>query len=155
MADSPPKQSDAGFEHTDVSSRGIVIAGAGVFAGLWITAGLLYFFYAALAQHREHVSPPVLPLEEHGYVVPPAPRLQRSPREEMKEMNEYEDWELSHYHWLDQKQGIVAIPIDKAIDMIASHGIPPATGTPNPTNTPPQEGTRETGFRGKVEPEAR
>ena len=150
-----PEHPDIKFEHTDITSRNIMLIGLSVLVGVWITAGLLYFFYSVLAHHREHVSPPVLPIEAHVYAVPPAPRLQRSPRLNMKEMNRYEDWELNHYHWIDQPKGVVAITIDKAIDMVAARGIPPAIGAPNATNTPPQEGTRETGFRGKVEPEAR
>lgn len=155
MATSTPEHPEIRFEHADVSSRPTLLIGFGVLVGIWITAGLLYLFYAGLAHHRERVSPPALPIAAHGSVVPPAPRLQRSPRLDMKEMNRYEDWELSHYHWLDEQRGVMAIPIGKAIDMLAARGIPPATGTPNLSNTPPQEGARETGFRGKVEPEAR
>ncbi len=155
MTTKTPEHSEVQFERSDISSRGTFITGLSILVGLWITTGLLYFFYSGLAKHREHVSSPTLPIEAHGYVVPPAPRLQQSPRLDMKRMNRYEDWELSHYHWLDRQQGIVAIPIDRAIDMVASRGIPAATGAPNPTNTPPEDGTRETGFRGKVEPEAR
>lgn len=155
MATGTPQHSDTEFEHSDISSRATFLTGLGVLVGIWISAGLLYFFYSTLAHHREQVSSPTLPIEAHGYVEPPAPRLQRSPRLDMEDMNRYEDWELSHYHWLDQKRGIVAIPIDKAIDIVADQGIPPATGAANPTNTPPQDGTRDTGFRGKVEPEAR
>ncbi len=150
-----PEHPHVHFEHSDVSQRGVIVTVLGVLAGLWISAGLLYFFYAGLAHHRKKVSAPTLPIEAHGYVEPPPPRLQRSPRSDMKEMNRYEDWELSHYHWVDRKNGIVAIPIEKAIDLVASQGIPATNGVANPTNTPPQEGTRETGFEGKVEPEAR
>src|SRR5947209_905772 len=155
MAISRPEHAQIRFEHADVSSRPTLLTGFGVLVGVWIATGLLYFYYAGLAHHRERVSPPVLPIEAHGSVIPPAPRLQRSPGEDMKEMNRYEDWELSHYHWLDESRGVVAIPIGTAIDVLAARGIPPATGAPNPSNTAPQEGARETGFRGKVEPEAR
>ena len=155
MAISRPEHAQIRFEHADVSSRPTLLIGFGVLVGVWIATGLLYFYYAGLAHHRERVSPPVLPIEAHGSVIPPAPRLQRSPGEDMKEMNRYEDWELSHYHWLDESRGVVAIPIGTAIDVLAARGIPPATGAPNPSNTAPHEGARETGFRGKVGPEAR
>jgi hypothetical protein len=88
-------------------------------------------------------------------VVPPEPRLQRSPREDLKKFREHENWELTHYHWLDKSHGIVAIPIEDAIRIVGQRGIPPAKTPPNVTLTPPQEGTRETGFEGKVEPEPR
>ena len=154
MAVQTPEHSRVHFEHSDVSERRVILIGFGVLAVLWISAGLLYLFYAGLARYREKVSSPTLPIEAHGYVQPPSPRLQRSPRADMKEMNRYEDWELSHYHWVDKKNSVVAIPIDKAIEIVASQGISSANGVAN-ENTPPQEGTRETGFEGKVEPEAR
>ncbi len=44
------------------------------------------------------------------------------PYEELQVLRAREDNVLSHYGWQDQKNGIVHIPIDKAMDMVAQQG---------------------------------
>ncbi len=151
----PPRHEDTAFERSDVNWKGVLLTGAGVFAVLWIATGVLFFVFTGLKAYRASVSPPPLPYEAHGDVQPPEPRLQRSPREDFKQYTERLNWEQQHYRWLDKQHGVVSIPIEQAIETLAKRGIPAATGAPNPTNTPPAEGTRETGFSGKVEPEPR
>lgn len=150
-----PKHSGIRFERTDLNGKNVFFIGAGVLAGLWISAGLLYFVFAGLRHYREEVGGAPLPIQLHGNPLPPEPRLQRSPQMDLKRFEAREDWELTHYHWLDKGHGVVAIPIDQAIQMTAEQGIPPANGAPNPTMTPPAAGMRDTGFEGKVEPEPR
>lgn len=155
MPEETPKHTDIRFERTDLDGKNVFLTGAAVLVGLWISAGLLYFVFTGLRHYREDVGGVPLPIERHGNPLPPEPRLQRSPRMDLKQYQGHEDWELTHYHWLDKSQGIVAIPIEQAIQMTAQRGIPPANGAPNPTMTPPAEGMRDTGFEGKVEPEPR
>ena len=69
--------------------------------------------------------------------LPPEPRLQVRPWEELQVLRAHEDDVLGHYGWQDQKNGIVHIPIDKAMDMVAQQGpyggkleaVKPAAGT--------------------------
>ncbi len=141
------------FEPSDISGRGTLITGVAVLVGMWIAVSLLYFFFAFLVHHRAKVSPPPLPVEAHGNPLPPEPRLQESPRQDLKAMRAREDWELNHYFWVDQKKGTVAIPIERAMDILAAQGIPPQKQPPNLVLSQPQAGTRQTGFEGKVAPE--
>lgn len=150
-----PQHEKIRFEPSDISWRPTLIAGICVIVGAWLSAGLLFFYFTALKNYRASFSPSPLPFEAHGDVLPPAPRLQRSDRLDLKAYIERQDWELSHYHWIDKDKSIVAIPIEKAIEIVAQRGLPPTNGAANPTNTPPVDGTRETGFEGKVEPEPR
>jgi hypothetical protein len=144
---------DVRSESSDVRYRGVLIGGAGLLVGMWLATGLLYFYFAYLKDHRAAVSPPPLPIAEHGAPLPPEPRLQGSPAQDLITFRAKEDWELTHYYWLDKNKGVVAIPIEQAIEMTAQRGIPPQKTPPNPTLTPPEDGTRLTGFEGKVEPE--
>jgi hypothetical protein len=70
-------------------------------------------------------------------------------------MRAREDWTLNHYSWIDKPGGIVAIPIDRAIQIVAQRGIPPQKAPANLKLSQPQAGTRLTGFEGKTEPEPR
>jgi hypothetical protein len=56
---------------------------------------------------------------------------------------------------VDKQKGIVALPIDRAIQIVAQRGIPPQKAPANLQLSQPQAGTRLTGFEGKVEPEPR
>lgn len=149
------RHEDIRFEPSDVSWRPTLLIGVCVIAGMWLLTGLLFFYFIALKDYRASVSPRPLAYEAHGEVTPPEPRLQASPHEDLKRYLERQNWELTHYHWVDRSKGVVAIPIEQAIEIIAKRGIPATNTPPNPTNTPPAEGTRDTGFSGTVEPEPR
>ncbi len=150
-----PRHHDIDFEHSELNARGAFLTGLGVIAGVWIITGLMFFFFSFLRHYKAEVSPPALPIAEHGNPLPPKPRLQESPARDLKALRAREDWEMNHYYWIDKGKGRVAMPIDQAMQIIAQRGIPPQNTSPNPTLTPPQAGSRTTGFEGKVEPEPR
>jgi hypothetical protein len=52
--------------------------------------------------------------------VPPAPRLQVHPSEELTALRSSEEQILNSYRWVDPKTGIVHIPIQKAMDEVVS-----------------------------------
>jgi len=62
--------------------------------------------------------------------LPPEPRLQDNAVQDLQRMRTAEDLTLSGYGWVDQKKGVVRIPIDRAIDLLAQRGLPvrPAHG---------------------------
>jgi hypothetical protein len=62
--------------------------------------------------------------------VPPEPRLQTSPREDLRALRAREEQMLSTYGWVDKPTGVVRIPIDEAIKLTVQRGLPvrPATG---------------------------
>ena len=79
--------------------------------------------------------------------LPPEPRLQgfrdekgyeAPPKIELKDMREDEDAILKGYGWVDPNKGMVRIPIDLAIDMVAKKGLP---------SKPTQAGTDNDGYR--------
>jgi hypothetical protein len=54
----------------------------------------------------------------------PEPRLQRTPVPDLRSIRAEEDKLLDSYAWVDQKQGIVRIPVALAIDVLAKRGLP-------------------------------
>jgi hypothetical protein len=150
-----PRNRETHFEHSDISARGVFITGILVLAGISVITGVLYFFFAYLVHERAESSPPPLPSEEHQNPMPPEPRLQESPRQDLKAMRTREDIELNSYSWVDKTKGTVTIPIERAIQILVQRGIPPQKASPNLPLSQPQAGTRETGFQEKVEPEPR
>jgi hypothetical protein len=54
----------------------------------------------------------------------PQPRLQRTPILDLRAIRAEEDQLLNSYAWVDQKQGVVRIPVSLAIDVLAKRGLP-------------------------------
>ena len=50
---------------------------------------------------------------------PPAPALQVSPLQEMRSMREREQRVLGSYGWVDRDKGVVRIPIERAMTLVA------------------------------------
>ena len=54
----------------------------------------------------------------------PTPQLQINDAAEMSEEIADENFKLTHYQWVDQDQGVVRIPIDKAMQLLLQRGLP-------------------------------
>jgi hypothetical protein len=52
------------------------------------------------------------------------PKLQVHGPQDLKEWRAAEDAVLNSYAWVDPDKGIVRIPIDRAIDLLAERGLP-------------------------------
>lgn len=152
---SEPINATVRYEHSDVNAFGVFITGAGVLAiGILLTV-LLYFYFTALARHRAAISPPPLPIEAHGDPIPPEPRLQVFPRRDLADQRVYETSVLNKYWWVDRDNGVVGLPIERAMRILADRGIPPQAAPPDLKLYPPHTGDRGVGFEDKVAPEPR
>lgn len=54
----------------------------------------------------------------------PSPRLQTDDVYDMSVMHGRENLYLNNYTWVDRTNGVVRIPVDRAIDIIAERGLP-------------------------------
>ena len=57
---------------------------------------------------------------------PPEPRLQRHAAQDMRDWRAGEERALHQYAWIDPDKGIVQIPVERAMDLIAQRGSPAA-----------------------------
>jgi hypothetical protein len=67
----------------------------------------------------------------------PAPRLQERPVQDIRTYLESQERVLNSYGWVDRQKGVVHIPIDRAMELIAERGLPPVTGPPTPVTDQP------------------
>jgi hypothetical protein len=59
----------------------------------------------------------------------PTPRLQMDDgNQDLADMHQREDLLLDHYTWVDKSQGVVRIPIDRAMELIVEKGLPVQPG---------------------------
>ena len=110
--------STGGHEPMDVAGRPVLAAAIGLAVVLLIVAGgqlLLLRYYAERATEREA---PAAPLAETR--TPPEPRLLVDPRSALLELRAEEDALLHGYGWVNREAGIVRIPIERAIDVLAA-----------------------------------
>jgi hypothetical protein len=112
-------------ETSDVSIAGIF--GFGV--GLLVTAAivhLLIFVLFRYFQSREDARVPAeYPLaRSRDDRVPPEPRLQTDPRQDLIDLRAKEDEWLGSYGWVDKNAGVVRIPIEVAMRLTLERGLP-------------------------------
>jgi hypothetical protein len=55
---------------------------------------------------------------------PPGPRLQTSARADLARFRAHEEQTLNSYGWIDRNKGLVRIPIERAMNLLAQRGLP-------------------------------
>src|SRR5580658_7051070 len=113
------------FEHRDVSFRALTKFAIGLIITTIFSAGLVLGMFQYLL-HREGGVPAsrIESPAQDARQLPPEPRLEVTPDIDLQEMRAAEDQVLNNYAWLDQQNGIVRLPIDRAIELIAQRGLP-------------------------------
>jgi hypothetical protein len=124
-----------GFETEDLSPAGIIF----FMLGLAVVGILIYFvvvgMYKFLDAYDKNHEPPVNPMVHATNEDPrfptkadalsfPEPRLEQNERGQLLSVVEQQDKILDSYDWVDQNNGIVRIPIDKAMELLAQRGLP-------------------------------
>jgi hypothetical protein len=140
-----------GYEVTDVSVRGIMV----FLTGLFISVGVFFVFCFGLGilinngikksdgapnkwnanstaqagKLKNMESNPAAEQQQLQQLTQtfPTPRLQADEgNEDLVNLHAREDLLLDHYSWVDQSQGKVRIPIERAMELIAQRGLPVA-----------------------------
>jgi len=112
-------------EQSDVNIRailgfglGLTIAAAFIHFAIWV----LFAFFSAREARRVEPDYPLAAGQEHR--LPPEPRLQVTPRQDLLEMRAEEDRILTTYGWVDKNAGVVRIPIEEAMKLMVQRGLP-------------------------------
>ena len=120
-----------GHETRDVSVRPIVLAGLGLLVVLLATSAGAWWLLAQYQAREARESPPASPLaREYGRSEPPAPRLQTDPLADLRALRAEEDARLTSYGWVDRDDGLVHIPIGRAVDLLAERAAAARAGRP-------------------------
>jgi hypothetical protein len=156
-----------GFEREDVSTTplfgfivGLVVTGVVVYYVIW---GIFHFMDAYERKHQQSKSPMVAMQPDTREANPartrlkivqefPEPRLEDNEVTEINDFRYQQDEALASYAWVDQSGGVVRIPIDQAMKLIAQRGLPTipkagiapaAEGVPAPAANPPGKGKKQ------------
>jgi hypothetical protein len=122
-ADERAAENGARYERSDVRLRAVLALGLGVAlivaasqVGLWF---LMQTYYEAAARRDSSL----IPLSGVDRI-PPPPRLQPQPIRDYAEFYREQQARLSTFGWRDRDQGIVHIPVGKAMDIVLERGLP-------------------------------
>lgn len=63
-------------------------------------------------------------------LLPPEPRLEIYPAQNFPALHATQEAGLNSYGWVDRQNGIVHIPVERAMELIAASNLPVAGGTP-------------------------
>ena len=125
-----PNGVDEGYERSDANPSGVVrwaIWLIAVLVVVFISMAGLFDFYGKVQSLGKPASP-----FQNARVLPPAPRLQVEPRAELHSYCAQQDKLLNSYGWADEHNGVVRIPIDRAMELTLQQGLPARTAAEIP-----------------------
>jgi hypothetical protein len=130
------------FEREDLTPKPILLFLLGLIVACVVVAvGLrvMYHYFDAYENNHEPAQNPLAQqavsntrtVSQGDIMKFPQPRLETDERREINDFREHEEETLNSYGWVDQPAGVMHIPIDRAMQLIAQRGLPtrPQTGT--------------------------
>lgn len=117
----------AGYEPATISLGRIVTWGIGLIVGLALVLVIATIMLLVFASPSISISVPpagVALSQAAPTPLPPPPDLETTPGQSAQFVNSREDSVLNSYGYVDRSKGIVRIPIDQAINVIAQQGLP-------------------------------
>jgi hypothetical protein len=111
-----------------VTKVALLLAGMTAAAAV-VTAGYLGLL-SSFARRSDPTPPPLVRRDPNR--LPPEPRLQSRPAGDLATLREEQQRHLESYGWVDEKAGVVHIPVDEAMKLFVERT---AAGAPNPQDT--------------------
>lgn len=132
--------SNGGFEREDMGAKEvfvflIVLAVVGILVYI-VVAGM----YSFLNRYERAHQAPLNPLKQNVEIDTrdtnrarvaeriertfPEPRLETNERSEINDFRLHEEEQLNSYGWVDKPAGVVHIPIERAMQLVAQRGLP-------------------------------
>ena len=129
--DQPPTNSDVAFESSDIDTRTILAylfyLAITVAAAFFVT---IYIFRFTTTIAVDSQTPPPPMRQGVAPTMPPEPRLQGVPGHtndaqlDLRDKREADNAANQDYGWTDQRAGIAQIPVEEAMKIIVSKGLP-------------------------------
>jgi hypothetical protein len=110
----------AGHEQSEVSVRLIVVS----LAFLAVTTAIVFVLVIGIFRYFYDTNSTAEATRLSQPVIPPEPRIEVAPYEQLQQLRAKEDHILNSYAWVDKDNGVVRVPIDRAIDLLAAKGLP-------------------------------
>jgi hypothetical protein len=117
------KNPDTTYEPQDLNVRAVAIVAGVLLVAVVVVMVIIAVFFGALGNQQAATGAAPPPIVQ---MTPPvsAPRLQPNPIDEasgaqnLASLHTHEDAVLHSYGWVDQKAGVVRIPIERAMELV-------------------------------------
>jgi hypothetical protein len=119
-----PRNPEIRSEKTDADASAIIRFLVYLVVGTVAVVVLLRWMFVTLVvvEQRQQPPPPVMKAEVPPQ--PPLPRLEIDPPADLARYRDEQRKGLESYGWVDKPAGVVHIPIDEAMRIVAERGLP-------------------------------
>jgi hypothetical protein len=114
----------AKHEASDASVKVLFLAFAGLFVLLALTFVAMAGLFVMLDRRAAEADRPYRRARPAVNYRPSGPLLQTNPVADLQRMLARERQLMESYGWVNKPSGIVRIPVERAMDLIAQHGLP-------------------------------
>ena len=117
-----PVSKGPGYEVRDANLKALIQFAVGLAILLAVTLLMIRFVFGMLS-NLSPLGPAASPFE-NARQIPSGPLLQAAPHQELVGYCSSQRDAVNNYGWVNQSGGIVQLPIDKAMDLMAQRGLP-------------------------------
>jgi hypothetical protein len=117
-------------EHSDVNVSGILWFTAGLIAIAVVIHVAVAMLFNAFERRTAAVDPAPAPLAQPAGQLPPSPRLQTRPVNDLKALRAIEETLLHGEGQAGEQPGVYRIPIERAKQLVVERGVPVRTAQP-------------------------
>ena len=124
---------EVAHEASDINVRAILWFVGSLVATTFVIHTSMWGLFVVLNRIDAKNDPVLSPLVAPAGQLPPEPRLQITPWEDLKTFRAAEDLYLHSYGWVDKSAGVAHLPIDKAKALLLQRGLPSRQSLADPT----------------------
>jgi hypothetical protein len=137
MTDHPRPQHEPREFDSEIHVRSIFGAIAGLALLVALSFAGMIAFSKVLKTRSIARDPAPLPVAEANQPRPrPRAALQADPTADMLKFAKEEEAAVTSYAWVDRNAGVVRIPVERAIEIVAERGLPVPPPLPGPPGAP-------------------
>lgn len=132
------RNEDVTFEVTDVATKPVALSVLFLAVFTVVFTVVAHYVFFGFAAREEAASPAANPLASvHAAKEPPAPRLQVDAVSDLRAFRAEQAAILGRLAWADQSAGVVQVPIERAMGLLLTKGLPARNGPVPLSMTPP------------------
>jgi hypothetical protein len=120
----PLENPEVRFEKQDIRATPVLQFLVALAITCVVVAFLLVAFYRGMRSYVAGLQPPPPHMKFDQSRMAPGPVLQDNPMPDLRAFRAQEDAALAGYGWVDKGRGVVRIPVEEAMKLIAERGLP-------------------------------
>jgi hypothetical protein len=120
-----PDNVEVVHEESDVNVSAIIRYGIGLLVIAAVLHVFLWWLQSTYSRQSQRAQTQVYPLAAREQDrLPPSPRFQENPQQELQHLQAKQKALLEGYGWVSKDAGVARIPIEDAMKMVVTRGVP-------------------------------